>query len=187
MVAIFFEPSSSSYLYPLFYKKIFPLIFSIMKPTTIQNPFASKGEFPEPPPKPKFSFGYELHPGVITMVRALPFARHDDENPCQHLLDFEEMCSCLSISGMTQETLRWKLFSLSLMGRAKQWYTDTVESTNGDWDEFNDKFCLAFFPMSHIGSLPRAIFNFEQREGVYRCSLGLVFSVNTCRLRLVIT
>jgi hypothetical protein len=90
-----------------------------MKPTTIQNPSASKGEFPEPPPKPKFSSGYELHPGIIAMVRALPFSGHDDENPCQHLLDFEEMCSCLSISGMTQETLRWKLFPFSLTRRVK--------------------------------------------------------------------
>jgi hypothetical protein len=40
----------------------------------------------------------------------------------------------------------------------------SIESTNGDWDEFRDKFCLAFFPMSRIGSLPRAILNFEQHE-----------------------
>jgi hypothetical protein len=83
---------------------------------------------------------------LIAMVRALPFSRHDSENPCQHLLDVEEICSCLSISGMTKETLRWKLFPFSLTGRAKQWYTDTVESTNGDWDELKNKFCLAFFP-----------------------------------------
>jgi hypothetical protein len=35
---------------------------------------------------------------------------------------------------------------------------------NGDWDELKDKFCLAFFPMSRISSLPRAILDFEQRE-----------------------
>jgi hypothetical protein len=78
-------------------------------------------EFHEPPPlsKPNRLSSYELHPSLIAMVRALPFSGHDDDNPCQHLLDFEEMCSCLSISDMTQETLRWKLFSFFLMGRAK--------------------------------------------------------------------
>ena len=70
----------------------------------------------------------------------------------------------LSISGMTQETLKWKLFPFSLIGKAKQWYTHVVESMNGDWDELKDKFHLAFFPMSHINSLPRAILDFEQRE-----------------------
>ena len=65
---------------------------------------------------------------------------------------------------MTQETLRWKLFPFSLMEKKKQCYTLVVESTNGDWDELKDKFCLAFFPMSYIGSLQRAIFDFEQYE-----------------------
>ena len=40
---------------------------------------------------------------------------------------------------MTQETLKWKLFPFSLMGRAKQWYTHVVESMNGDCDELKDK------------------------------------------------
>ena len=41
------------------------------------------------------------------------------------------------------------------------WYTHAVESMNGDWDELKDKFYLAFFPMSHIDSQPRAILDFE--------------------------
>jgi hypothetical protein len=65
---------------------------------------------------------------------------------------------------MTQETLRWKFFPFSLTGKAKQWYTHVVESMNADWDELKDKFCLAFFPMPPIISLPRVILEFEQRE-----------------------
>ena len=135
-----------------------------MKPTLTSNPSASKGEFPEPPPKPNRSSGGELHPGLVAMVWAQPFFGHENENPCNHRLDFKEMCSCLSISGMTQETLRWALFPFSLIQKAKQWYTQAVESTNGDWDELKDKFCLAFFPMSPISSLLRAIHDFEQYE-----------------------
>jgi len=56
------------------------------------------------------------------------------------------------------------LFPFSLIGKAKQWYTYAIGSTNGDWDELKDKFCLAFFPMSHIVSLPRAILDFEQYD-----------------------
>ena len=48
------------------------------------------------------------------------------------------------------------------MGKAKQWYIHVVRSMNGDWEELIDKFYLAFFPMSHIVSLPRAILDFEQ-------------------------
>jgi hypothetical protein len=49
MVAIFFEPSLSTYLYNLFLKtKYSSFIFSIMKPTSVANPSASKEEFLEP-------------------------------------------------------------------------------------------------------------------------------------------
>jgi len=68
------------------------------------------------------------------------------------------------LSSMTQETLRWKFFRFCLIGKAKQWYTSAIGSTNGDWDELKDKFCLAFFPMSRIISLQRAILDFEQHE-----------------------
>ena len=132
-----------------------------MKPTSNSNLSASKGEFLEPPPKPTLPSSCELHPSLIAMVLAQPFLGHDNENPCQHLHEFEEMCSCLSISGMTHETLRWKLFPFSLMEKGKQWYTHAVESTNVEWDELKDKFYLAFFPMSCIISLPRAILDFE--------------------------
>jgi hypothetical protein len=137
-----------------------------MNPTPLKNCFASKGEFLEPPlsPKPNHSSGYGLCPSLIAMVRAQPFLGCDNENPCHQLHEFEEMCSCLSISGMTQETLKLKLFPFSLIEKVKQRYTLAVESTNGDWDELKDKLYLAFFPMSRIDSLPRAILDFEQRE-----------------------
>ena len=105
-----------------------------MKPTSLQNPSVSKGEFSEPPlsSKPTLSSGCELCPSLVAMVQAQPFLGHYNENPCHNLHEFKEMCSCLSILGMTQETLKWKLFPFSLMEKAKQWYTHVMESLNGD-------------------------------------------------------
>jgi hypothetical protein len=184
-----FEPSSSSYLYPSYKntKIVFFLSFSKQEANHKFKPFYFKGEFQEPPlsPKPNRSSGYELHPWLIAIVQALPFLGHENKNPCQHLLDFKKICSCLYISGMTQETIRWKLFPFSLMGKAKQWYTFVVGSANGDWDELKDKFYLAFFTMSRIGSLPRAILEFEQRE---KQSIGSVWAymlAQTCHYLMV--
>jgi hypothetical protein len=106
--------------------------FFTMKPTSTPYPFASRGEFAEPPPKPNRSSGSGLYPSFIAMVWVQPFSGHYNENPYHHLHEFEEICSCLSISGMTQETLRWILFSFSLIEKAKQWYTEVIESTNRD-------------------------------------------------------
>ena len=109
-------------------------------------PSTSKGEFPEPPSKPNRPSSYELHPSLKAMVWAQPFTGLENENPCHHLHEFEEMCSGLSILGMTQETLRWKLFPFSLKGKAKQWYTHAIESTNGATMNIEIIFVLHFFP-----------------------------------------
>ena len=94
------------------------------------------------------------------MVREQSFSGFDDENPYDHLREFEQLCSYLSIAGMAQETLRWKLFPFSLAEKAKQWYTHNVGKVNGEWEELRDRFCLAFFPISCIASLLKEILDF---------------------------
>ena len=79
-------------------------------------------------------------------------------------MDFEQLCSLFAIAGMTQDTLKWKLFPFSLIGKAEQWYTYTVGSVHDNWDELRDKFCLEFFPMSRFIDLHRDIRYFQQSE-----------------------
>ena len=88
---------------------------------SIQNLFAPKGEFVEPPQssKPITASSFELRLGFIAMVWEQTFSGHDNKNPYHHLREFEQLCSYLSIAGMAQETLWWKLFPFSLAERAK--------------------------------------------------------------------
>ena len=90
--------------------------------------------------------------------------RYDSENPYHHPREFEQLCSCLSIAGMAQETLRWKLFPFSLNERARQWYAHNVGKVNRELEELRDRFCLAFFPISPIASLRKEILDFRQDE-----------------------
>ena len=73
----------------------------------------------EPPEssKPILTPGYDLCPCLINMVRDQSFLGKDDENPYSHLNEFEQTCACLYIAGMLDETLQWKFFPFSLMGR----------------------------------------------------------------------
>ena len=123
-------------------------------------------EFPEPPPSTRIilTSGSELFPGLITLVRKPPFSGLENENPYYHLSDFEHLCSLFAIAGMTQDTLKWKLFPFSLIGKAEQWYTYTVGSVHDNWEELRDKFYLEFFPMSRIIALHRDIHSFQQNE-----------------------
>jgi hypothetical protein len=45
------------------------------------------------------------------MVQNQSFSGKEDKNPYLHLQEFEQICDCLRIEGMSDETLRWKLFS----------------------------------------------------------------------------
>jgi len=65
---------------------------------------------------------------------------------------------------MTQEILKWKLFSFSLLERAKKWYAHSVGGVNGNWDELRDNICLTFFPLFRIADLRIKILTFKHRE-----------------------
>ena len=87
------------------------------------------------PPKsiePILTPGYELRPCLIKLVQDQSFSGEGDENPHSHLLEFEQTCACLRIAGMSDKTLRWKLFPFSLTERAKHWYSQTVGSMQRD-------------------------------------------------------
>ena len=83
---------------------------------------------PQESSKPILTPGYELLPWLINMVQDQPFSGEVDENPYSHLNEFEQTCACLRIKGMSDETLRWKLFPFSLIGKAKRWYKKTIGS-----------------------------------------------------------
>ena len=121
-----------------------------------------KGEFREPPPSTLIilTSAYELFPNLMTLVQKPSFSRLESENPYHHLLDFERLCSMFAIADMTQDTLKWKLFPFSLVGKAEQWYMYAVGSVNDNWDELRDNFCLEFFLLSHIITLHRDIHYF---------------------------
>ena len=70
-------------------------------------PVVSSSEYLEPPPSCHniLSYGYEIRPSLVAMVRAQSLSGRKDECPYAHLQVFEENCSLLIIPGMTQHTL----------------------------------------------------------------------------------
>jgi hypothetical protein len=82
-------------------------------------------------------------------------------------------CASLHILGLSQETLKWKLFPFSLTGLAKLWYTRHVGSVHGEWEVLQTKFCIDFFPISWVVELRREVLNFQQKEKNPGRSLGL--------------
>ena len=96
----------------------FPSIHMEFSPSYLAVP---SREYLEPPPSCHriLSDGYEIRPSLVAMVHAQSFSGRKDECPYAHLQTFEENCSLLIIPGMTQHTLRWKLFPFSLTGKPR--------------------------------------------------------------------
>ena len=96
----------------------FTPIYQYTKPTSVSL---------KPPEslEPIITPSYEMCPCLIKLIQDKSFLGEGDENPYSHLREFEQTCACLHITGMSDKTLRWKLFPFSLMGRAKQWYSLT--------------------------------------------------------------
>ena len=69
--------------------------------------------------EPIITPGYELRLYLIKLIRDKSFSGEGDKNPYSNIQVFEQTCACLRIAGMSDETLRWKLFLFSLMERAK--------------------------------------------------------------------
>ena len=89
------------------------------------------------PPKsiePILTPGYELRSCFIKLIRDKSFLGKGNENPYSHLREFEQTYACLRIIGMSDKTIRWKLFPFSFTGKAKTWYSQTIGSVQEDWE-----------------------------------------------------
>jgi hypothetical protein len=158
VVVSIFVPNGSR-IFSFFF--ILPLPLLPMEKPSFQGLSNTSNEFIDPSTSTSI---YGLNPDIIAMVQSHTFPGAINEEPYNHLQQFKDMCSFLIIPGMTQETLRWKLFSFSLMGRAKQWYIRSVGSMSVDWEKLQVDFCSSFSLLKRINSLPMDILDFEQLE-----------------------
>jgi len=74
------------------------------------------------------------------------------------------LSDCLRIEGISDETLRWKLFPFSLKGKARQWYNRAIGKQQGDWGSLRFNFCLDFYPISQIIDLRVRVLTIKQES-----------------------
>ena len=160
MVAVVvFEPScpcvfSFTFSFLLSFLLFYPYT---MSSSSIHQLSTSDDEFSEPSTfsRPFTTSGYELHPRIIAMVRAQTFSGLETKDPDLHLQVFEELCLCLVIPGMSQETLKWKLFPFSLVGKAENGILTTwgVRSMIGKSSEMTFVSRSLLYPMKPLSKV----------------------------------
>ena len=76
--------------------------------------------------------GFKLKPALINMVQANQFCVKSHEDASAHLQHFLEIYSTFTIKRVTQDAILLRLFSFSLLGKAKQWfYATKIEILHG--------------------------------------------------------
>ena len=103
---------------------------------------------------------FEIKTGLIMMVHDNPFCGKANEDASAHLQQFLELCRTLVIKGVSQDAIRLRLFSFSILGRAKQWFY--VNKADVDtWDKCAKAFLSKFFPTGKTNALHGRILNFQ--------------------------
>ncbi|KAH6803866.1 hypothetical protein C2S51_032113 [Perilla frutescens var. frutescens] len=89
---------------------------------------------------------FELKSGLIGMVQQHQYGGHKTENPNAHLQQFLEICSTIKMNGVSDDSIRLRLFSFSLRDASKDWYHSLDLSTVDTWEALAHKFLHKFFP-----------------------------------------
>jgi hypothetical protein len=85
--------------------------------------------------------------------------------PGDHLLFLHELCELFKCAGISMGEVNKKLFSLSLAGRAANWYKLLQNGRSLDWEEIVPLFYSKFYPPSEIHKDRNLIYNFWPHDG----------------------
>jgi hypothetical protein len=103
---------------------------------------------------------FELKPPLINMVQASQFYGKTHEYMSAHLQHFLEIYSTFTIKGVTRDATLLRLFTFSLLGKAKQWFY-TNKDKNNIWENCSTAFLAKFFLMGKTNALCGRILSFQ--------------------------
>ncbi|XP_057444964.1 uncharacterized protein LOC130737224 [Lotus japonicus] len=111
----------------------------------------------------------EMKSGLVQLMYANPFAGLDHENPYTHLTKFYELCGTAGLAQTEEEVVFLRLFPLTLIGKAKDWFLDQPQTILSDWNELERKFMARYFSESKFMNCKTAISTFSQFAGESLC------------------
>jgi hypothetical protein len=101
-------------------------------------------------------------------------------HPGDHLLFIHELCELFKCAGLSTSQVKRKLFSLSLKGRAAEWYKTLKDGRSIGWEDIVPLFYSKFYPSSEIHKDRNYIYNFHPHDGVSRSTCS--WSPSTAQL-----
>ena len=99
------------------------------------------------------------------LVPLLPtFHGMENENPYNHIREFEEVCATFKEGAVDMEVLKLKAFPLTLKDKAKIWLNTLRPRTIRNWGELQAGFLKKFFSTHETNNLKRQIYTFAAHD-----------------------
>jgi hypothetical protein len=117
----------------------------------------------EPPPTQLDPFKIPMK--IIERVMNNCYLGDDTVHPGDHLLFIHELCELFKCAGISSSQVKRRLFSLSLKGRAVEWYRLLKDGRSIGWEEIVPLFYSKFHPPSEIHKDRNRIYNFWPHDG----------------------
>ncbi|XP_070034745.1 uncharacterized protein [Nicotiana tomentosiformis] len=116
-----------------------------------------------PPPVPANNF--KLKQGLLqTLQNSCVFRGKMNEDPNNHLMDFEEIMNTFQYNGVSQDVGYLRAFPFTLKDDTKHWLRSLPHGSIRIWEEITRKFLAKYFSSAKTGKFRREIHNFCQSE-----------------------
>ena len=117
----------------------------------------------EPPPAESAPFKIPMK--IVERVINNRYYGDGTVHPGEHLLFIHELCELFKCAGISMDRVKKKLFTLSLKGKAAEWYKLLKNGRSLGWEEIVPLFYSKFYPPSEIHKDRNQIYNFWPHEG----------------------
>ena len=102
----------------------------------------------------------------LGMIHLLPnFHGFVEEDPNKHLKEFHVACSSMKPMGISEEQVKLKAFSFSLVESAKEWLYYLPYGTVTTLNEIKKLFLEKYFPASKAANIRKEICGIRQLNG----------------------
>ena len=108
---------------------------------------------------PELGINFELKPAFLNLLPT--FKGLPNEDPYDHIEEFEKACDTISIAGVPKDAIRLRAFPYTLKESAHHW-CKMLEERIEEWGTLKDRFLRKYFPVGKQNALRNVIETFSQ-------------------------